>query len=313
VTTLVPDTRSAPSDQQTRRPTTHILTFDAEHWYEGYRHRGFGGWDRFPPRDPATVNRLLRLLAEHRQQATFFVTGRFAAEFSNTVRAIGDAGHEIASHGFEHFRVERLGSRAAFRDDLCRSLDTLRSLTDHPIRAYRAPFWAIGGGAYPWMLQTLHDEGLEVSSSRSIWGLPLGARARAPLGPHRVPLDDGDTIWEIPPTVLRLGPCRVPTAGGFYLRFLPESLIWAALDRAAARSEPGVIYLHPYDMDPDAPRLPAAWYFHLMRYHRLERTEPILRRLLGRYRFTSMTSWLDAYGGHAPDGGVSAHARRPLS
>jgi hypothetical protein len=160
------------------------------------------------------------------------------------------------------------------------------------------------------MLQTLHDEGLEISSSRSIWGVPLGERARAPLGPHRVPLPDGGTIWEIPPTVLRLGPCRIPTAGGFYLRLLPEALVRAALDRASARSEPGVVYLHPYDMDPDAPRLPARWYFHLMRYHRLERTEPILRRLLTTYRFTSMGAWLDAHVERPAATGQEAAATR---
>jgi polysaccharide deacetylase family protein (PEP-CTERM system associated) len=298
VTAPVPD--AAPASA-----SAHILTFDAEHWYEGYRHRGFGGWDRFPPRDPATIARLLRLLEAYDQRATFFVTGRLAAEFPETVRALDAAGHEIASHGYEHFRIERLGSPAAFREDLQRSLATLRPLTSQPIRAYRAPFWAVGGGAYPWMLQALHDEGLEVSSSRSIWGLPTGARARMPLGPHRVPLANGGTIWEIPPTVLRIGPCRVPTAGGFYLRFLPEPLIRASLDRAAARSEPGVIYLHPYDMDPGAPRLPARWYFHLMRYHRLERTEPVLRHLLGRYRFTSMGAWLDTHTAR-PDAGRPA-------
>jgi hypothetical protein len=144
------------------------------------------------------------------------------------------------------------------------------------------------------MIETLRDEGLEVSSSRFVWGLPRGERARMPTAPHRVALADGRAIWEVPPSVLTVGPGRLPAAGGFYLRFFPEAVVRAALAQAAAEARPGVLYLHPYDLDPGAPRLPAPWYFHLMRYHQLDRTEPVLRRLLRAYRFTSIGDWLDA-------------------
>jgi polysaccharide deacetylase family protein (PEP-CTERM system associated) len=270
----------------------HLLTFDAEHWYEGYRLRGFGGWERLPARDPATIERLLRLLAKHAQQATFFTTGRFAAEFPGVVRSIVVAGHEIASHGYGHVPFQLLGGRPAFRDDLQRSLGVLGDLAGQPIKGFRAPLWKVPESDRSWLFETLASEGLTYDSSQFAWGLPLGARARRPIQPYQVPLGGGRSLWEIPPSVLSLGPCRLPAAGGFYLRFFPATVVHAALRQAASAAQPGLIYLHPYDMDPSCPRLPARWYFLLMRYYRLGRTEGVLRHLLQTFRFTSITSWL---------------------
>jgi len=275
-----------------RSGACHLLTFDVEHWYEGYRLRGRGGWEAFPPRDPDTVHRLLGLLAEHDQHATFFATGRFAAEFPDVVKAIVADGHEVASHSFDHIPIHRIGGPPAFRDDLHRSVSLLRELTGQPVLGFRAPCWAIADASYRWVLDALADEGLRYDSSRFVWGLPLGARATAPRMPHRLALGAGGSLWEVPPSVLSIGPVRLPAAGGFYLRFFPEAAIGAALHQAAAAGRPGLLYLHPYDMDPGAPRLPAPWYFTLMRYHRLGRTEGILRRLLRSHRFMSIREWL---------------------
>lgn len=278
---------------------THLLTFDAEHWYEGYRLRGFGGWERLPARDPVTIRRLLLLLADYDQQATFFTTGRFAAEFPDVVREIVGAGHEIASHGYGHVPFARFGGRPAFRDDLQRSLGVLGDLAGAPIRGYRAPLWKVPERERGWLFETLASEGLSYDSSQFAWGLPLGARAKRPLSPYRMSLRDGGAFWEIPPSVLALGICRLPAAGGFYLRFFPERVVHAALQQAVASSQPGLIYLHPYDMDAACPRLPARWYFLLMRYYRLGRTEGVLRRLLETFRFTSIATWLAGRQGTA--------------
>jgi len=271
---------------------SHLLTFDAEHWYEGYRLRGHGGWERLPARDPATIERLLRLLAEYDQQATFFTTGRFAAEFPSVVRSIVAAGHEIASHGFGHVPFPRFGGRPAFRDDLQRSLGVLGNLAGQPIRGFRAPLWIVPESDRAWMLEALASEGLTYDSSQFAWGLPLGARAKRPIQPYRVPLGDGHSLWEIPPSVLTVGICRLPAAGGFYLRLFPEAVVRAALRQSADALQPGLLYLHPYDMDPTCPRLPASWYFLLMRYYRLGRTEGVLRRLVQTFRFTSIATWI---------------------
>src|SRR5215212_6290804 len=143
-----------------RSGACHLLTFDVEHWYEGYRLRGRGGWEAFPPRDPDTVHRLLGLLAEHDQHATFFATGRFAAEFPDVVKAIVADGHEVASHSFDHIPIHRIGGPPAFRDDLHRSVSLLRELTGQPVLGFRAPCWAIADASYRWVLDALADEGL---------------------------------------------------------------------------------------------------------------------------------------------------------
>jgi polysaccharide deacetylase family protein (PEP-CTERM system associated) len=271
---------------------SHLLTFDLEHWYEGYRLRGFGGWESLPARDPDTLVRLLDLLAEFDQRATFFVTGRFAAEFPAAVRSVVASGHEVASHGFEHIPIPRLGGEERFREDLRRSLALLRDLTNQPILGFRAPCWSISDANQQWVLEVLVAEGLHYDSSRFRWGMLRGARTMGLCGPSRVSLGAGKSIWEVPPSVLAVAGGRVPAAGGFYLRFFPEAVVHAALRQAAAASQPGLIYLHPYDLDADCPRLPAKWYFHLMRYHRLGRTQGVLRRLLQTHRFTSIRDWL---------------------
>ncbi|MCC6180134.1 MAG: polysaccharide deacetylase family protein [Chloroflexi bacterium] len=277
------------------RTASHLLSFDVEHWYEGYRLRNRGGWEQISPRDPANVERLLALLGRFGQQATFFATGRFATEFPGVIMAIAAAGHEIASHGFDHIPIPRFSGPAAFRDDLRRSLAILEDLTGRPIQGFRAPCWTLTEANRGWVFEALAAEGLTYDSSHFAWGPPLGAHANAPLGPRRIALDDGAgsrVIWEIPPSVLAVRGWRVPAAGGFYLRFFPEAVVRAALRQAAAAGRPGLLYLHPYDMDASCPRLPGPWYFHLMRYYRLGRTEGVLRRLLASYRFTSIAAWL---------------------
>jgi polysaccharide deacetylase family protein (PEP-CTERM system associated) len=245
-----------------------------------------------PARDPATVSRLLELLQESDQHATFFATGRFAAEFPAVIGSIAAAGHEVASHSYEHLPVARLGGPVNLREDLRRSLAALQDASGQTVLGYRAPFWSVPRGDRRWLLETLASEGLLYDSSRFPWGLALGSRCQASLEPRPVRLDSGGLIWEIPANVLALGPLRLPTAGGFYLRLLPEVVTRAALHQAEAARRPGLVYLHPYDLDPGCPRLPASLLFRLMRFHRLGRTWGVLRRLLQSFRFTSIRDWL---------------------
>jgi len=143
----------------------HFLTFDIEHWYEGYRYRGIGGWEGIASRDHIIVGRLFDLLEKHDQKATFFFTGRFAEDFPGLVKRCDELGHEVASHSYEHKVIHRMAAREEFRQDLRASLNILADLCGKPILGYRAPKWSVTPENQEWVLSILAEEGLSYDSS----------------------------------------------------------------------------------------------------------------------------------------------------
>jgi peptidoglycan/xylan/chitin deacetylase (PgdA/CDA1 family) len=122
---------------------SNLLTFDVEHWYEGFRYRGVDGWQAYPPRDDQMVERLLDKLAEAGQRSTMFFTGRYAEEFPHVVRRAAQEGHEIASHSYLHIVLSRMKGIDGFREDLLRSVKILEDISGCKIKGYRAPKWSI--------------------------------------------------------------------------------------------------------------------------------------------------------------------------
>jgi|SRR5579859_880762 len=273
------------------RQHVHLLTFDLEHWYEGYRYRGYGGWADIPPRDPDTVQGLLELLANTGQRATFFTTGRFATEFPHVVRSVATSGHEVASHSYEHIPIERLETAPRFREDLRRSLGVLEDLTAKRVTGFRAPKWSMSSSNLAWVYDVLGEEGLTYDSSR--FPALLERKTGDGLTPERVTTHQGQKLWEIPPSVFAFGPVRLRAAGGLYLRLFPEWLTRATIRRAASQGRPGLVYLHPYDLDPDCPRLPSGRLFAYGRHFGLSRSRPILTHLLTTFQFVTIREWLD--------------------
>ncbi len=275
--------------------TEHHFTVDVEEYFqvsalEPYVSRD--RWDAFESRVEHGVNRLLELLEANDAKGTFFVLGWVADKRPEMVRGIAAAGHEIASHGWGHRRVTQL-SPEAFRDSVRRSKSMLEDLIGHPVLGFRAPSFSIVPG-FEWALDILIEEGYRYDSSlfpvrRRGYGYVHGGR-----DPHWLERPAG-RIFEVPPATLRRWGNNVPAAGGAYFRLFPYGLIRAALAECQRRKISGTFYIHPWELDPDQPRLKVSALTRIRHYGGLHRTVPRLQRLLSEFRFTSVRCQLASH------------------
>lgn len=258
----------------------HALTIDVEEWYHGIE-LDPADW---PAESRLTVglDRLLGLLDEHGVKATFFVLGKVAERFPHTISRLASDGHEVGCHGHAHQFVYRQAP-SAFRTDVRRARDVLGDACGRPPAGYRAPYFSIRKDSL-WALEILAEEGFRYDSSifpvhNDRYGIPGSERE-----PYEVPTASG-SLWEVPLTPVRLGGVNLPFSGGAYLRILPwgvQRMAWRLAERKGMRA---VAYVHPWEFDPDHPRVPLRRRVAATHYARLDVTEPRLRRLLTRYQF----------------------------
>ena len=275
--------------------TVNALTVDVEEYFQVSNFDAVidrSRWDSLPSRVSEATRRLLDAFEATGNRATFFVLGWVAERHPKLVREIAERGHEIACHGYAHELVYEIGP-APFRADLRRARAAIEDAAGLPVRGYRAPSYSITKRSL-WALEILRDEGFRFDSSifpihHHRYGIP-----DFPRRPVRIELGGGRWIHEFPLTTLRAGPFNLPLAGGAYLRFLPGPVFRWGLSRLATAGEPTVLYLHPWEIDPDQPRQAVGWRVRINHYHNLSRTEARLRRLLERFRFAPMGEILDA-------------------
>jgi len=266
--------------------TAHAMSFDVEDWYQGFIYRNIDGWQGLGSREEKNVGRLLELLEKHQTRATFFVLGKFAEAHPNVVREIDKAGHEIASHGHFHIPLPKT-SPERFREDLRQSRGVLADITGREVRGYRAASWSLTRETL-WALEIMAEEDLAYDSSMFPTSFHAYGFPGSPLRPSRIRLSSGSSIVEFPAQVLSLGPVKIPAAGGFYFRGFPQRLSSWALKQSERRGGSGMVYLHPYDIDADVPRLKVPFVFRVIRYYNLAGTFGRLESLLGSFRFTSI-------------------------
>ncbi|MGH7128757.1 MAG: XrtA system polysaccharide deacetylase [Planctomycetaceae bacterium] len=245
-----------------------------------------GEWDCYPSRVVANTHRILRILEHSQVRATFFVLGWVADRFPGLVREIRKAGHEIGCHSYWHRLVYQL-TPEEFRADLVRAGQAIQEVLGERLRAYRAPSFSITRKSL-WALDVLLDEGYDRDSSvfpvrHDCYGIP-----DAPRSPHSIRRPRG-TLVGFPPAVYRLWRFNLPVAGGGYFRLCPArwSLYW--LRRISEESrEPFMFYIHPWELDPDQPRLPGRLRSRFRHYQNLRSTEDKFRRLLEAFRWGTM-------------------------
>ena len=263
----------------------NAFTVDLEDWYQGLE-MGPELWGGFEDRLRVGTERLLQLLESSGARATFFVLGAAAERHPQLVREIHDRGHEIGTHGYGHHFVYRLGADG-FRDDLRRSLDILGSLVGEQIRGHRAPFFSIVEGS-EWAFDVLAECGLAYDSSvfpvrNYRYGMP-----RAPRWVHR--LDNG--LTEFPLSTLRMLNRNIPACGGAYFRLLPYILTRRCIGRLNRVQRPAVFYIHPWELDPDQPRIDLPLRVGLTHYWNLGGTQKRLEQLLREFEFGTMAETL---------------------
>ncbi len=272
---------------------SHInaMTIDVEDYFHvsGFANQvSRSDWDRLPSRVVANTHRLLALMEKHQTRGTFFVLGWVAEKFPQLVRDIHRAGHEVGCHSYWHQLVYDL-SPDEFRHDLVKARDVLQDLTGESITHYRAPSFSITGRSL-WALEVLADEGFTCDSSiypvyHDRYGIP-----EADPTPHRV-LTPSGALNEFPGGVATFGKLRLAVSGGGYFRLYPRRFSEFCLARINARSaSPFMFYIHPWEVDPDQPRLSGSMMSRFRHYQNLRTTEHKLNWLLPRFRFDSMSA-----------------------
>ena len=256
-------------------------------------------WDQYPIRVERNTFRLLEILGRRNVKATFFILGWVADRCPALVRAIVDSGHEIGSHGYGHRMLTR-GSQANFREDLIRAKSTIEDQTGSRVTCFRAPSYSITSKTL-WALEILAEFGFEYDSSifpirHDYYGIP-----DAPRFPHYWSLKSGARLLEFPPSTVRILGINVPIAGGGYLRLLPYKVTaWAIRRLNQKEDQPAMVYLHPWEIDPDQPRLVASWSSRFRQYQNLQTTEKKLTRLLDDFSWAPMSKVLSGYGRPIP-------------
>jgi len=273
----------------------HHLTVDVEEYFHPTALEDWvprNSWEALPRRSPRLVEWILEHLASVDAKGTFFILGWLAEREPGLVKAIADAGHEIASHGWDHRRVFTLPPEE-FRADIQRSRSILRELSGQEVTGYRAPSFSILPGI-EWALDILIEEGFAYDSSLFPVRLHPGyGYPEAPVDPHRIDREGGG-IWEVPPATLRLGRTQLPAGGGAYLRFFPVYLVQQAIMSAEERGAPATLYLHPWELDVDMPRIDAPFRTRLRMTGGIRRVKGRLARLTSEFRFRPIRDTLTA-------------------
>lgn len=236
----------------------NAMSIDVEDWFQVQAFAGIiqrRDWDQLERRVVGNTTRVLDQFATAGVKATFFTLGWVAERHPALIRRIVQEGHELASHGFGHELVDKIGE-AAFREDIRHARAVLEDVGGTRVIGYRAPTFSIGARSTPWAHAVLAEEGYRYSSSIFPINHDLYGAPDAPRGPHR-PRADG--VLELPMTTLRAMGRNLPCSGGGWFRLLPYPLFRMALRRInAAEHRAGIFYFHPWEIDTGQPRMEQA-------------------------------------------------------
>ncbi len=285
----------------------HALTVDVEDYYHV---SAFADtldrtqWDSISPRVEDNTRKLLDLFASRDTQATFFVLGWVAERFPQLVRDIAGHGHEVASHGYSHQLVYSQKPEV-FREETAKSKMMLEDITGLAVDGYRAASYSITGKSL-WALDILTELGFKYDSSifpvyHDRYGMPS-----APPTIHGAISPSGGELVEYPLTVARVFKWSLPVAGGGYFRLYPYWLSRALLSKSQRDlGQPFIFYLHPWEIDPEQPRIENASRLSRFRhYQNLGRCHQRLEKLLTDFEFTTVANVLAE---HTQQGGLPVY------
>ena len=279
----------------------NALTIDVEDYFQVNAFAGIirqDQWDTYPLRVDGNTRRILDMLDRYSIKATFFILGWVAERLPELTKEIQRRGHEIACHGYAHELIYNIGPER-FRADIRRSKMLLEDQCGVQVNGYRAPSYSITKRSL-WALDILIEEGFTYDSSifpvmHDTYGIPDAQRF-----PYILQTEAGPLV-EFPLTTLPLyfgsKEVRLPIAGGGYLRLFPVELIKRGIERINAKEkQSAVLYFHPWEIDPDQPRIKEAWLKSRFRHYlNLDKTEDKLSYLFNKLEFSTMKSVLDAY------------------
>lgn len=268
----------------------NALTVDVEDYFHVSafsKHIDRNDWDGYSCRVEANTRALLEMFGQAGVRSTFFVLGWVAERYPGLVREIAAGGHEIACHGYSHELVYRQ-TPAVFRDESRRAKEILEEIVQRPVRGYRAASYSIIAES-TWALDTLAELGFEYDSSifpvrHDRYGMPDARRE-----PHVLKTPAGHSLVEFPLTTFQIGRYRLPISGGGYFRLFPYGFTRYALRQINAKEQlPFIFYLHPWEIDPQQPRIQASLLSRFRHYQNLDRCQQRLVRLLRDFAFDTV-------------------------
>lgn len=253
-------------------------------------------WDGISSRLMIGMSRILSIFRACDVKATFFFLGWIADRFPDVVRQVADEGHEIASHGYWH-RLVYEQTPADFEQDIARSLESLSKAYAGPVAGYRAPSFSIRTDSL-WALDILKKLGFQYDSSIFPFQRKRYGIAGSPTQPY--PVRDG--LWEFPMSTVKVLGRTIPVCGGGYFRLYPYWLTrWAISKSNQQLGQPVVIYLHPWEFDPEQPRVKAD-FMNVFRHRvNLHRTASRLERVCREFRFAPVGEVLRQFSERTTD------------
>ncbi len=252
-------------------------------------------WSEYTTRVEQNTNSLLELFERKGLQATFFILGWVAERYPDLVKTIFQAGHEIASHGYSHQIIYKQKPEI-FREETIRSKALLEDIIQTSVTGYRAASYSITPNSL-WALDILAETGFEWDSSifpihHDRYGIP-----DSPTSPYFIKTRNGSLIKELPLTTAKFIGVKLPAAGGGYFRLFPYWLSRKLLEKAT-KDSPAIFYLHPWEIDPEQPRVEGASLLSRFRhYNNLEKCMERLDKLTSDFEFTYVSNALDENGG----------------
>jgi len=254
-------------------------------------------WDKYPCRVEQNTTALLEIFSKADVRATFFVLGWVAERFPKLVSTIDKAGHEIACHGFSHELVYKQTPKR-FREETIRAKGILENIIQKPVDGYRAASYSITQQSL-WALDILAESGFRYDSSifpvhHDRYGIP-GAKRE----PHILKTPDGHSLIEFPLSTYTFGSYRLPVAGGGYFRLFPYWFTSHALSTINKQDGlPFIFYLHPWEIDPNQPRIKAGLLSRFRHYQNLKRCQSRLEKLIREFSFGTVQQSLSQINLH---------------
>lgn len=268
----------------------NALSIDLEDWFCVYNLSQVikrEDWEKQELRVVQNTERILNLLDRHQVTATFFVLGWIAEHVPELIAEIERRGHEIATHGYSHTVITAM-TPEAFESDLKKAIGITRALIHQDILGYRAPSFTITPKTM-WAIDVLTRNGIRYDSSvfpisyHPDYGVP-----DAPLTIYR----HNDALIEFPLTCVKMMGKVIPCCGGGYFRIFPYFVTRYLLRRVNREGRPAIFYFHPWEIDPDQPRVKLPWQKTFRHYFNLKRTFDRLDRLLSDFKFISIRELL---------------------
>lgn len=258
----------------------NALSIDVEDWYQtAVFDLKVEQWDDHKSRVYCNTERIIEILSAYNVKATFFIVGWIAQRYPEVVKLISDRGHEIAAHGYYHKLVYRQ-SREEFKEDLIKTIVAIEKIYNKKIIGYRAPAWSIDERTL-WALDMLKEQGIKYDSSIMIFKTYLYGYPSGPRYPEYI----RDNMMEFPASTIRLLRKNIPFSGGFYLRLLPYSIIKHWLKKLNRNGKPGLVYIHPWEIDSQRQKYPLGMKDRFIQYYNCKTVEKKLVRLIKDFQF----------------------------